>query len=239
MFPIMGFIGNLGYVVICILGSYLAAQKRHHGRRHPGLYIQYVRSFTQPLTQIANISNILQQTATPQPSASLNSWRRKKRSLTLRTLFTRNRSKGMSYFRMFDSWLHPDKVIIRDFSADDPGQKIAIVGPTGAGKTTMVKLLMRFYDVDGGVILIDGHNIKDFRREDLRCMFGMVLQDTWLYNDTIMENIRYGSPGASDDLVSGRSQAACVDHSCAPCPKAITWCSTKRLPTSPRGQKRF
>ena len=107
----------------------------------------------------------------------------------------------------------PEEIIIKDFSADiQPGQKIALVGPTGAGKTTMVKLLMRFYDVNQGAILVDGQNIKEYKREDLRCMFGMVLQDTWLYNDTIMENIRYGRPGATDQEVIQSAKAAHVDH---------------------------
>ena len=107
----------------------------------------------------------------------------------------------------------PDKIIINDFTFyAEPGQKIAIVGPTGAGKTTMVKLLMRFYDVNSGAILVDGHNIKDFRRDDLRCMFGMVLQDTWLYNGTIMENIRYGRKDATDEEVIAAAKAARVDH---------------------------
>jgi len=107
----------------------------------------------------------------------------------------------------------PDKIIINDFTFyAEPGQKIAIVGPTGAGKTTMVKLLMRFYDVNSGAILVDGHNIKDFNRNDLRCMFGMVLQDTWLYNGTIMENIRYGRMAATDEEVIAAARAARVDH---------------------------
>jgi ATP-binding cassette subfamily B protein len=121
--------------------------------------------------------------------------------------------KGHVQFKNVQFGYDPEKMVINDFSADvQPGKKIALVGPTGAGKTTMVKLLMRFYDVNDGAILVDGHNIKDYQRADLRCMFGMVLQDTWLYNDTIMENIRYGRPGATDEEVIQAAKAAHVDH---------------------------
>ncbi len=121
--------------------------------------------------------------------------------------------KGHVKFQNVKFGYDPDAVVINNFSADiQPGQKIALVGPTGAGKTTMVKLLMRFYDVNDGAILVEGQNIKDYKREDLRCLFGMVLQDTWLYNDTIMENIRYGRPGASDEEVIQAAKVAHVDH---------------------------
>jgi ATP-binding cassette subfamily B multidrug efflux pump len=134
----------------------------------------------------------------------------------------------------------PDKEVIHNFSAEvKPGQRIAIVGPTGAGKTTMVKLLMRFYDVDGGAILIDGHNIKEFRREDLRCMFGMVLQDTWLYNDTIMENVRYGWPGASDDAVIAAAKAARVDHFVRTLPEGYGLVLNEEVTNISQGQKQL
>jgi ATP-binding cassette subfamily B protein len=120
-----------------------------------------------------------------------------------------------------------------------PGQRIAIVGPTGAGKTTMVKLLMRFYDVDGGAVLIDGHNIQEFRREDLRCMFGMVLQDTWLYNDTIMENIRYGYPGASDEDVIAAAKAARVDHFVRTLPEGYDLVLNEEVTNISQGQKQL
>jgi ATP-binding cassette subfamily B multidrug efflux pump len=120
-----------------------------------------------------------------------------------------------------------------------PGQKIALVGPTGAGKTTMVKLLMRFYDVNRGAILVDGHNIKDFRREDLRCMFGMVLQDTWLYNDTIMENIRYGRPDASDEDVIAAAQAAHVDHFVRTLPEGYNMVLNEEASNISQGQKQL
>jgi len=135
---------------------------------------------------------------------------------------------------------NPDKIVIKDFCAEVmPGQKIAIVGPTGAGKTTMVKLLMRFYDTNNGAILLDGHNIKDFRREDLRCMFGMVLQDTWLYNDTIMENIRYGQPGASDEDVIAAAKAAYVDHFVRTLPEGYNLVINEEVTNISQGQKQL
>jgi ATP-binding cassette subfamily B protein len=175
-------------------------------------FIQYIRSFTQPITQLANISNVLQQTAAAaervfeflkEPEEIVETSDPIKLSVV----------DGAVEFQHVHFGYSPDKIIIRDFSASiRPGQKIAIVGPTGAGKTTMVKLLMRFYDVNSGAILLDGHNIQDFSRFDLRKLFGMVLQDTWLYNGTIMENIRYGRPGATDKEVISAAKAAHADH---------------------------
>jgi ATP-binding cassette subfamily B multidrug efflux pump len=211
MFPIMNFVGNLGYVGICIMGGYLAVRNTITVGDIQA-FIQYVRSFTQPITQIANISNVFQQTAasaervfqflaepdeTPDPDPA----------------YRPERLQGRVEFRNVHFGYAPDKIIINDFSATvEPGQRIAIVGPTGAGKTTMVKLLMRFYDVLDGAILLDGHDIREFKRNDLRCLFGMVLQDTWLYNGTLMENIRYGRMGASDDEVIAAARAAHADH---------------------------
>ncbi len=211
LFPIMNFVGNLGYVAICILGGYLAV----NGTITIGdiqAFIQYVRSFTQPISQIANISNVLQQTmaaaervfqflAEPEEIPDTTT------PVHLETI------EGRVDFKNVHFGYSPDKIIINDFSFyAEPGQKIAIVGPTGAGKTTMVKLLMRFYDVNSGAILVDGHDIKDFTRGDLRCMFGMVLQDTWLYNGSIMENIRYGRSSATDEEVIAAAKASRVDH---------------------------
>jgi ATP-binding cassette subfamily B multidrug efflux pump len=211
LFPIMNFVGNLGYVVICILGGYLAVR----GGITIGdiqAFIQYVRSFTQPISQIANISNVLQQTlaaaervfeflAEPEEVADTT------------TPVQLSSVEGRVDFKNVHFGYNPDKIIINDFTFyAEPGQRIAIVGPTGAGKTTMVKLLMRFYDVNDGAIFVDGHNIKDFQRDELRCMFGMVLQDTWLYNGTIMENIRYGRSNATDEDVIKAAKAARVDH---------------------------
>jgi ATP-binding cassette subfamily B multidrug efflux pump len=211
LFPIMNFVGNLGYVAICILGGYLVV----NGTITIGdiqAFIQYVRSFTQPISQIANISNILQQTlaAAERVFQFLAEAEEIPDSTTPVKL---DSIEGRVDFKNVHFGYTPDKIVINDFTFyAEPGQKIAIVGPTGAGKTTMVKLLMRFYDVNSGAILVDGHNIKDFRRDDLRCMFGMVLQDTWLYNGTIMENIRYGRADATDEEVIDAAKAARVDH---------------------------
>jgi ATP-binding cassette subfamily B protein len=211
LFPIMNFVGNLGYVAICILGGYLAV----NGKITIGdiqAFIQYVRSFTQPIAQIANISNILQQTMAAAERVFQFLAEPEEIPDTL-TPVQFDTVEGRVDFKNVHFGYSPDKIIINDFTFyAEPGQKIAIVGPTGAGKTTMVKLLMRFYDVNSGAILVDGHNIKDFNRNDLRCMFGMVLQDTWLYNGTIMENIRYGRMGASDEEVIAAAKAARVDH---------------------------
>lgn len=211
MMPVMMFIGNLGYVAVTILGGYLAI-KNTITIGDIQAFIQYVRSFTQPITQLANISNVLQQTAAAAERVFefLAETEEEPDTVTPATLETVD---GLVEFKNVRFGYGPDKIIINDFSFyANPGQKIAIVGPTGAGKTTMVKLLMRFYDVNSGAILVDGHNIKDFTRGDLRCMFGMVLQDTWLYNDTVMENVRYGRSGATDEEVIAAARAAHVDH---------------------------
>ena len=211
MQPIMNFVGNLGYVAVAVSGSMLAVA----GVIKVGdiqAFIQYVKNFTQPITQIAQVSNMLQSMAaaaervfefldeeeeTPDPAqpASLAD------------------VKGGVDFDHVHFGYNPDKIIINDFSAHvEPGQMVAIVGPTGAGKTTMVKLLMRFYDVNSGAIRVDGHDVRDFRRADLRETFGMVLQDTWLFKGTIMENIRYGRLDASDEEVIAAAKAAHVHH---------------------------
>jgi ATP-binding cassette, subfamily B, multidrug efflux pump len=211
MMPIMFFISNLGYVAVAVLGSYLAAI----GVITVGdiqAFIQYVRSFTQPITQLANISNILQQTAAAAERVFEFLDEEEEVADTESPVVLAD-VKGHVEFKDVHFGYSPDKIIINDFSAEaEPGYKIAIVGPTGAGKTTMVKLLMRFYDVNSGAILVDGHDIRDFTRHDLRKLFGMVLQDTWLYNGTIMENIRYGRPDATDEEVIAAAQAAHVDH---------------------------
>jgi ATP-binding cassette subfamily B multidrug efflux pump len=238
MFPIMGFVGNLGYVGICILGGYLAAQNAITVGDIQA-FIQYVRSFTQPLTQIANISNILQQTAAAAERV-FEFLAEEEEVPDVEDPVRPEAIEGHVVFQNVQFGYNSDKVVIHDFTADvKPGQKIAIVGPTGAGKTTMVKLLMRFYDVDRGAILVDGHNIKDFRREDLRCMFGMVLQDTWLYNDTIMENIRYGWPGASDDEVMAAARAARVDHFVRTLPEGYNLVLNEEVTNISQGQKQL
>jgi len=211
LFPIMNFVGNLGYVAICVLGGYLAA----NGSMPIGdiqAFIQYMRSFTQPITQIAQISNILQGTIAAAERVFEFLAEAEEIPDTENPVEMTN-FEGRVDFKNVHFGYSPEKIIINDFTFyAEPGQKIAIVGPTGAGKTTMVKLLMRFYDVNSGAILVDGQNIKDFKRNDLRCMFGMVLQDTWLFNGTIMENIRYGRMNASDEEVIAAAKAARVDH---------------------------
>jgi ATP-binding cassette, subfamily B, multidrug efflux pump len=238
MFPIMGFVGNLGYVGICILGGYLAAQNAITVGDIQA-FIQYVRSFTQPLTQIANISNILQQTAAA--AERVFEFLDEEEELPdVEDPVRPDRIEGQVVFQNVRFGYSPDKVIIHDFSAAvEPGQTIAIVGPTGAGKTTMVKLLMRFYDVDEGAILIDGHNLKDFRRQDVRCLFGMVLQDTWLYNDTILENIRYGRPEAGNDEVIAAARAARVDHFVRTLPEGYDLLLNEEVTNISQGQKQL
>ncbi len=211
MMPIMTFIGNLGYVAVAILGSYLAIR----GTITVGdiqAFIQYVRTFTQPIAQLANISNILQQTAAAAERVFEFLEEAEEVAEPTQPIQLEN-VKGHVEFKDVHFGYSPEKIIINNFSAEaEPGHKIAIVGPTGAGKTTMVKLLMRFYDVSSGAILVDGHDIRDFNRHDLRKLFGMVLQDTWLYNGSILENIRYGRPDATDEEVFAAAKAAHVDH---------------------------
>jgi ATP-binding cassette subfamily B multidrug efflux pump len=238
MFPVMNFIGNLGYVAICILGGYLAI-KNAITVGDIQAFIQYVRSFTQPITQIANISNILQQTAAAAERV-FEFLAEEEEIAEVENPVEPEIIEGHVVFQNVQFGYSPDKIIINDFSADvKQGQKIAIVGPTGAGKTTMVKLLMRFYDVNNGAILIDGHNIKDFNRGDLRCLFGMVLQDTWLYNDTIMENIRYGQPGASNEDVIAAAKAARVDHFVRTLPEGYNLVINEEVTNISQGQKQL
>jgi ATP-binding cassette subfamily B multidrug efflux pump len=211
MQPIMGFIGNLGYVAVSILGGWLAFRNAITVGDIQA-FIQYVRSFTQPITQLANISNVLQQTAAAAERVFEFLNEPDEVPDTASPVKLADVQGGVEFQHVHFGYA-PDKIIINDFSASvKPGQKIAIVGPTGAGKTTMVKLLMRFYDVNSGAILVDGHDIRDYTRHDLRKMFGMVLQDTWLYNGTIMENIRYGRSSATDAEVISAARAAHVDH---------------------------
>ena len=211
MMPIMMFIGNLGYVAVAILGGYLAVRNVITVGDIQA-FIQYVRSFMQPITALANISNVLQQTAAAAERV-FEFLDEEEEVIETESPIKLEAVKGHVEFKTVHFGYDPAKPVINNFSAEaEPGHKIAIVGPTGAGKTTMVKLLMRFYDVDSGSILVDGHDIRDFTRKDLRKLFGMVLQDTWLYNGTIMENIRYGRPDATDEEVIAAAQAAHVDH---------------------------
>ena len=211
MFPVMGFIGNLGYVAVAVLGGYLAARQMITVGDIQA-FIQYVRNFTQPITQLANVSNVLQQTAAAAERvfAFLNEAEEIPDPAEPVQLA---QPEGRVDFEHVQFGYTPDKVVIKDFNASVCcGMRIAIVGPTGAGKTTMVKLLMRFYDVNAGAIKVDGHDVREFARADLRKLFGMVLQDTWLYNASVLENIRYGRPDATDEEVYAAARAAHVDH---------------------------
>ena len=238
MMPLMNFVSNLGYVAICVLGGFLSL----NGTITVGdiqAFTQYVRQFTQPITQLANISNQLQMTAAaaervflfleepeevpdtkePVPSSEIN---------------------GSVYFAHVHFGYVPEKTIINDFSAIvQPGTKVAIVGPTGAGKTTMVKLLMRFYDVSDGAILLDGYDVRQFKRGDMRSAFGMVLQDTWLYNDTIRENIRFGRLDASDEDVLAAAKAAQVDHFVRTLPQGYDTILNEDASNISQGQKQL
>ena len=211
MQPIMMFVGNLGYVAVAFSGAMLAIQ----GVITIGdiqAFIQYVRNFTQPIQQIAQVMNMLQSMAAAAERV-FEFLSEEEESLQPEHPLQLEKIEGNVTFDHVAFGYQEDKVIIHDFSADvTPGQKIAIVGPTGAGKTTMVKLLMRFYDVNSGAILVDGHNIKEFNRHDLRNGFGMVLQDTWLFKGTIMENIRYGRLDATDEEVIAAAKAAHAHH---------------------------
>ena len=211
MMPIMTFVGNIGYVAVCILGGWLAAKKTIEVG-DISAFIQYVRNFTQPLSQLANISSVLQQTAAAAERVFEFLGEDEEVSDNSAPVNLANAEiTGKVEFRNVHFGYNPEKTIINDFSATaNPGQRIAIVGPTGAGKTTMVKLLMRFYDVNEGAIFIDDHEIRDFTRSDLRSLFGMVLQDTWLFNGSVMENIRYGKLDATDEEVIEASRAAHV-----------------------------
>ena len=211
MMPLMNFVGNLGYVAICVLGGFLTL----NGSITVGdiqAFTQYVRQFTQPITQIANISNVLQQTAAAAERVFAFLAEEEEPADPVSPVST-EQVEGAVWFAHVQFGYLPEKTIIHDFSAMvKPGTKVAIVGPTGAGKTTMVKLLMRFYDVTEGAILLDGYDVRQYARGDLRDTFGMVLQDTWLYSGTIRENIRFGRLDATDEEVYAAAKAAQVDH---------------------------
>jgi ATP-binding cassette subfamily B multidrug efflux pump len=198
-----------------------------------------VRSFTQPITQIANISNVLQQTAAAAERVFEFLNEAEEVPDPVDPVHPAD-FQGLVEFKNVHFGYDPEKIIINDFSFyANPGQKIAIVGPTGAGKTTMVKLLMRFYDVNRGAIDLDGHNIQDFTRGDLRCMFGMVLQETWLFNGTIMENIRYGREDATDEEVYTAARAAHVDHFVRTLPEGYNFVLNEEASNVSQGQKQL
>ena len=209
MMPIMQFVGNLGYVGVSILGGYLAIRKTIEVGDIQS-FIQYVRSFTQPIQQVAQVANMLQSTAAASERV-FEFLGEEEEDQVVKHPVSVEGLEGNVTFDHVQFGYNPDHVIIHDFSAEvHQGQKIAIVGPTGAGKTTMIKLLMRFYDVNKGAILVDGHNVRDFNRSELREMFGMVLQDTWLFNGTIEDNIRYGKLDATHEEVVAAAKAAHV-----------------------------
>ena len=211
MMPIMTFIGNLGYVIVAIMGGFLAIRNKIQVGDILA-FIQYVKSFMQPISQTAQIANVMQQTAAAAERV-FEFLEEDEIVEDIKNPISTEGIKGAVEFENVKFGYNEDKIIINDFSINiKPGQKVAIVGPTGAGKTTIVKLLMRFYELNSGKILIDGHDYKDFTRNDLRKMFGMVLQDTWLFNGSIMENIRYGCLDASDEEVIKAAKLAHADH---------------------------
>lgn len=211
MMPIMTFIGNLGYVIVAIMGGFLAIRNKIQVGDILA-FIQYVRSFMQPIAQTAQIANVMQQTAAAAERV-FEFLEEEEVVEDVKNPISTEGIEGAVEFEHVRFGYNEDKIIINDFSINiKPGQKVAIVGPTGAGKTTIVKLLMRFYELNGGKILIDGHDYRDFTRNDLRKIFGMVLQDTWLFNGSIMENIRYGRLDASDEEVIEAAKLAHAHH---------------------------
>ena len=209
MMPVMQFVGNLGYVGVAILGGFLAIKKTIEVGDIQS-FIQYVRNFTKPIQQVAQVTNMLQLAAASSERV-FEFLEEKEEDQTVEHPVSVEGLHGNVQFENVHFGYNPEKIIINDFSANvKEGQKIAIVGPTGAGKTTMIKLLMRFYDVNSGSIKIDGHDVRDFNRSELREMFGMVLQDTWLFHGTIMDNIRYGKLDATEEEVIQAAKAAHV-----------------------------
>lgn len=208
MMPVMQFVGNIGYVMVALLGGYMTIK----GSIEVGdiqSFFQYIRNFTQPVQQIAQVTNMMQSAAAASERVFEFLEEEEEDQQVENPVKLEGNLQGTVDFEHVSFGYNPEQMIIKDFSAHvKPGQKIAIVGPTGAGKTTMVKLLMRFYDVNKGVIRVDGHDIREFNRTELRECFGMVLQDTWLFHGTIMENIRYGRLDATDEEVIAAAKAA-------------------------------
>ena len=238
MMPIMSFVGNLGYVLVSILGGWLTI-KSVITVGDIQAFIQYVRSFNQPIAQMAQVANIMQSTAAAAERVFefLDEEDEVKDPVNS---VDPSEIRGEVEFEDVHFGYNPDKIIINDFSVDvKPGQKVAIVGPTGAGKTTIVKLLMRFYDINSGSIKIDGHDIRDFKRADLRNLFGMVLQDTWLFNGTIMENLRYGRLDATDAEVKEAAKAAHVDHFVKTLPDGYNMVLNEEASNISQGQKQL
>jgi ATP-binding cassette subfamily B protein len=240
MMPVMNIISNLGYVVVCIVGGALAIG----GRITIGdiqAFMQYMRNFQQPIMQLSQMSNVLQQTmaAAERIFGFLDEEEIPADVSDDKCVDSRDVVGAVS-FEHVEFGYEPDKPIIHDFSAKvAPGQKIAIVGHTGAGKTTVVKLLMRFYDVDAGAITVDGHDIRQFKRDDLRALFGMVLQETWLYHASIADNIRYGKPDATDEEVRVAARVAQADHFISTLPDGYEMLLNEDASNVSQGQKQL
>jgi ATP-binding cassette subfamily B protein len=238
MMPIITFVGNLGYVMVTILGGWLTIK----GKMQVGdivSFVQYVRNFSQPLGQVAQVANVLQSTAAAAERVFAFLEEEEEAKDNEASVSTEN-VKGQVEFKNVHFGYNPENIIINDFSTDiRPGQRIAIVGPTGAGKTTIVKLLMRFYEINNGVISIDGHDITEYKRNDLRDLFGMVLQDTWLFNGTIMENIRYGRLDATDEEVIQAAKAAHAHHFIKTLPDGYNLVLNEEASNVSQGQKQL
>jgi ATP-binding cassette subfamily B protein len=238
MMPLMSLVANLGYVVITILGGSLALRKVITVGDIQA-FIQYINSFSQPLAQIASISSVLQQTAAAAERV-FEFLEEDEEADEAESPVEMEDPEGRVEFKNIRFGYSPEKLIIEDFSAlAEKGHKIAIVGPTGAGKTTMVKLLMRFYEADSGLILVDGVDIKELRRKDLRKLFGMVLQDTWLFNGTIRDNIRYGRPGATEAEVIEAAKMAHADHFIRALPQGYDMVINEEASNISQGQKQL
>lgn len=238
MQPIMMFVGNLSYVVVSILGGYLVIKNKIEVGDIQS-FIQYVRSFNQPISQMAQISNQLQSTAAAAERV-FEFLNEEEEDITVENPVSIEGLQGKIDFEHVEFGYNEDRIIIKDFNANvKHGQKVALVGPTGAGKTTMIKLLMRYYDVNSGAILVDGHNIKDFNRGELREMFGMVLQDTWLFSGSIKENIRYGRLNASDEEVIEAAKAAHVHHFIKTLPDGYNMVLNEESSNISQGQKQL
>ncbi len=239
MMPIMQFVGNIGYVMVALLGGFMTIK----GAIEVGdiqSFFQYIRNFTQPVQQIAQVTNMMQSAAAASERVFEFLEEEEEEQTVEHPVTLENGVEGHVIFEHVSFGYRPDQIIIKDFSEQvQPGQKIAIVGPTGAGKTTLVKLLMRFYDVNSGRILIDGHDIREFDRRNLRECFGMVLQDTWLFNGTIMENIRYGRLDATDEEVIAAAKAAHAHRFIQTLPEGYNTVLNEEASNVSQGQKQL
>ena len=239
MMPIMQFVGNIGYVMVALLGGFMTIK----GAIEVGdiqSFFQYIRNFTQPVQQIAQVTNMMQSAAAASERVFEFLEEEEEEQTAEHPVKLENGVEGRVTFEHVSFGYRPDQIIIKDFSEQvQPGQKIAIVGPTGAGKTTLVKLLMRFYDVNSGRILIDGHDIREFDRRNLRECFGMVLQDTWLFNGTIMENIRYGRLDATDEEVIAAAKAAHAHRFIQTLPEGYNTVLNEEASNVSQGQKQL